>query len=151
MSFVTVATDPVAEAAKTLEGIGSGLSAARTAAAVPTIGIAAAAQDEVSAAIAKMLGSFGRRQVRERNKRQHGSVPIAEANVAQGLLNAVNPPTEALLGQPLFGTGVGARPTARLLRGMVADFRHASSDDAVTEPICRARDAACQVGMCERQ
>jgi hypothetical protein len=36
-------------------------------------------------------------------------------------------------------------------RGMVAEFRRASSDDAITEPVCRARDAACQVGMCERQ
>ena len=44
MSFVTVATDALAEAAKTLEGIGSGLSAARTAAAAPTAGIAAAAR-----------------------------------------------------------------------------------------------------------
>src|ERR1700733_5283403 len=36
-------------------------------------------------------------------------------------------------------------------RGMVAEFRRASSDDAVTEPVCRARDAACQVGMCKRE
>lgn len=60
MSFVNVATDAVAEAAKVLQGIGSGLDAARVAAAGPTAGIAAAAQDEVSIAVAELYGNFGR-------------------------------------------------------------------------------------------
>jgi PE family len=120
MSFVTVATDAVANAAKTLEGIGSGLSSARTAAAAPTAGIAAAAQDEVSAAIAKLFSGFGQefQAVSAQAQAFHDQFvntlnagmeqyAIAEANAAQGLLHAVNPPTEALLGIPLIGTGAG--------------------------------------------
>jgi hypothetical protein len=120
MSFVTVATDAVANAAKTLEGIGSGLSSARTAAAAPTAGIAAAAQDEVSAAIAKLFSGFGQefQAVSAQAQAFHDQFvntldasmeqyAIAEANVAQGLVHAVNPPTESLLGLPLIGTGAG--------------------------------------------
>jgi len=106
MSFVTVATDALAEAAKTLEGIGSGLSAARTAAAAPTAGIAAAAQDEVSIAIAGLLGNFGRefQAVSAQAQAFHdrfvstlgagmGQYASAEAaSVQQTLLNAVNAP-----------------------------------------------------------
>jgi PE family len=120
MSFVTVATGAVSEAAKTLEGIGSGLSSARTAAAAPTAGIAAAAQDEVSAAIAKLFSGFGQefQAVSAQAQAFHdqfvstlgagsNQYAIAEANTQQALLNAVNAPTEALLGQPLIGTGLG--------------------------------------------
>ena len=120
MSFVTVASDAVANAAGTLEGIGSGLSSARTAAAAPTVGIAAAAQDEVSAAIAKLFSGFGQefQAVSAQAQAFHDQFvntlsgtmeqyAIAEAYAAQGLLHTVNPPTEALLGLPLIGTGVG--------------------------------------------
>ncbi|MGB9305256.1 MAG: PE family protein [Mycobacterium sp.] len=120
MSFLTVATDAVANAAKTLEGIGSGLSSARTAAAAPTAGIAAAAQDEVSAAIAKLFSGFGQefQAVSAQAQAFHDQFvntlnasmeqyAIAEAYASQGLLHAVNPPTEALLGLPLIGTGAG--------------------------------------------
>jgi hypothetical protein len=120
MSFVTVATDAVAEAAKNLEGIGAGLSAARTAAAAPTAGIAAAAQDEVSAAIAKLFSGFGQefQAVSAQAQAFHDQFvntlnagteqyAIAQAYAAQDLLATVNPPTKALLGVPLIGTGAG--------------------------------------------
>jgi PE family len=56
MSFVSVVPDIVAQAAGELESLGSTLSAANAAAAAPTIGVAAPAADEVSAAIATLLG-----------------------------------------------------------------------------------------------
>jgi PE family len=56
MSFVGVVPDIVAQAAGELESLGSTLSAANAAAAAPTIGVAAPAADEVSAAIATLLG-----------------------------------------------------------------------------------------------
>jgi hypothetical protein len=120
MSFVTVAMDAVAEAAKNLEGIGAGLSAARTAAAAPTAGLAAAAQDEVSAAIAKLFSGFGQefQAVSGQAQAFHDQFvntlnagteqyAIAQAYAAQDLLATVNPPTKALLGVPLISTGAG--------------------------------------------
>ncbi len=58
MSFVT-APEFVSSAAGDLAGIGSALGAATAAAATPTTGVAAAAADEVSAAISKFFSSFG--------------------------------------------------------------------------------------------
>jgi len=57
MSFLTVAPEFVGQAAGQLENIGSALSAAHAAAAVPTTSLAVAAGDEVSAAIASLFSS----------------------------------------------------------------------------------------------
>jgi hypothetical protein len=54
---LTVAPEFVGQAAGQLENIGSALAAAHAAAAVPTTGVAAAAGDEVSAAIASLFSS----------------------------------------------------------------------------------------------
>src|SRR5271168_2237834 len=59
MSFVIATPDLVQGAAQNLAGIRSSLAEAITAAAGPTTGIAAAAQDEVSIAIASLFGNFG--------------------------------------------------------------------------------------------
>jgi hypothetical protein len=59
MSFVSVVSDAVSEAATTLQGIGSGLTAASSAAAAPTTGLVAAAQDEISTAVAGLFGDYG--------------------------------------------------------------------------------------------
>jgi hypothetical protein len=59
MSFVIAAPELVQGAAQDLAGIRSSLVQATTAAAAPTTGIAAAAQDEVSVAIASLFGNFG--------------------------------------------------------------------------------------------
>ena len=59
MSFVIATPDLVEGAATDLAGIRSSLAEANAAAAGPTTGIAAAAQDEVSVAIASMFGNFG--------------------------------------------------------------------------------------------
>ncbi|WP_407686509.1 PE family protein [Mycobacterium sp. HUMS_1102779] len=59
MSFVIAAPDLVAGAATDLAGIRSSLAEAASTAAFPTTGIASAAQDEVSLAVASLFGNVG--------------------------------------------------------------------------------------------
>jgi PE family len=59
MSFLTATPDIVATAASNLTGIGSALGAASASAATPTTSIAAAAEDEVSTAVAGLFGNVG--------------------------------------------------------------------------------------------
>lgn len=59
MSFVTVTPDLIQEAAQDLAGIRSSLAEAASAATGPTTGIAAAAQDEISMAIASLFEGAG--------------------------------------------------------------------------------------------
>jgi PE family len=125
MSFVSVVPDSIAEAARVLDQIGSSLSAARTSAG-PTTAIAVAAQDEVSSAIAQLFENFGQdfRVLNAEAQAFHDQfvgalnagtaqyVSAEAANVQLNLLNALNAPGEALLGQPLVGTGAGLLGTA---------------------------------------
>ena len=127
MSFVSVVPDAVSQAASILAGIGSELRAATTATAAPTTGIVAAAQDEVSIAVAELFGDFGQEfqtlsaQAQAFHHQFVGALTAgmdqylsAEAANAQGaLLNAVNAPAEALLGHPLIGTGTAAASALR--------------------------------------
>ena len=59
MSYLVAAPEFLASAAADLSNIGSTLSAAKSAAAAPTTGVLAAAEDEVSAAIAAMFSAHG--------------------------------------------------------------------------------------------
>ncbi|MEK1220548.1 PE family protein, partial [Mycobacterium ulcerans] len=59
MSFVTAVPELVESAAQDLAGIRSALVEAAQAVAVPTTALAAAGEDEVSAAIAALFGTFG--------------------------------------------------------------------------------------------
>ena len=59
MSFVVAAPDAVSTVAQDLAGIHSSLSQATAAATGPTTAIVAAAEDEVSAAVAALFGAFG--------------------------------------------------------------------------------------------
>jgi hypothetical protein len=59
MSFVIATPDLVQSAAENLAGIRSSLAEAAASASGPTTGIAVAAQDEVSMAIASLFGNFG--------------------------------------------------------------------------------------------
>ncbi|ORA10017.1 PE family protein [Mycobacterium asiaticum] len=59
MSFVVTTPEWVTTAAENLAGIGSTLEQATASAASPTTGLAAAAADEVSAAISRVFGAFG--------------------------------------------------------------------------------------------
>lgn len=117
------APQSLAAAAADVESIGSALTAAHLAAALPTGGIAAAAADEVSQAVAALFASYGReyqalstrasafgQQFLQALSSAAGSYAAAEQTnglllqVQQDVLAAVNPPTEALLGRPLIGT-----------------------------------------------
>jgi hypothetical protein len=60
VSFVTAAPELVRGAAQDLACIGSSLTDSAASASGPTTGLAAAAQDEVSMAIASLFGKFGR-------------------------------------------------------------------------------------------
>ncbi|WP_459797685.1 PE family protein, partial [Mycobacterium riyadhense] len=122
MSYVVVAPELLSAAAGDVAGVGSVLSSAVAGAAPATTGVAAAAADEVSEAIAALFGSHGQEfqaiSVRAEAFRQQfvavlraGSAiyGAAEAvNVEQVLWSAVNAPTQALLGRPIIGNGADA-------------------------------------------
>src|SRR6516165_10616575 len=59
MSFVIAAPEFVTAAASDLASLGSTISSANAAAATPTTGVLAAAEDEVSAAIAALFSAHG--------------------------------------------------------------------------------------------
>ncbi|MCV7099975.1 PE family protein, partial [Mycobacterium palustre] len=128
MSFLVAVPDTVATAAENLASIASSLSAANSAAALPTTSLPAAAGDEVSTAIASLFASHGAQyqalsaqaaafhaQFVEALKAAGGAYATAEAanasplqTLAQDVLGAVNTPTELLLGRPLIGNGTNA-------------------------------------------
>ncbi len=120
MSFVNVAPQLVSTAAADAARIGSAINTANTAAAATTQ-VLAAAQDEVSTAIAALFGSHGQHyqaisaQVAAYQERfvlalsQAGSTyAVAEAASAtplQNVLDAINAPVQSLTGRPLIGDG----------------------------------------------
>lgn len=121
MSFLAVAPDWVTSAAADLENIGSALAAANATAALPTTGVAAAAADEVSTAIATLFAGFGQEYQALNTQlsafqqqfvmllgNSAGSYATAEASAASVLdpvLGVINTPTQLLLGRPLIGDG----------------------------------------------
>lgn len=139
MSYLIAAPEQVASAATDLAGIGSTISEANAAAAVPTTGVLAPAGDQVSAAVASLFSGHGQayqalsaqvsafhNQFVQDLTSAAGSYAGAEAanasplqTVEQGLLNAVNAPTQTLLGRPLIGDGAAGAPggTGGLLYG----------------------------------
>src|SRR6201998_441752 len=135
MSYLVVAPEFLASAGTNLSNIGSTLSAAKSAAASPTTGILAAAEDEVSAAIAAVFSAHGEGfqalgvqaaafhdQFVQALTAGAGSYASAEAaNVAafvanpaqsiqQDLLGAINAPFLALTDRPLIGNGANGAP-----------------------------------------
>lgn len=127
MSFLLVNSEALVAAATDLTDIGSAVLAANVA-AVPTTGVAAAAADEVSAAVAAMFGAYGQqyRAASIQAEAYHarfvqvlaagaGSYASAEAaggtllqTIEQQVLNLINAPTQLLLGRPLIGNGADA-------------------------------------------
>ncbi|WP_031680929.1 PE family protein, partial [Mycobacterium tuberculosis] len=130
MSLVIVTPETVAAAALDVARIGSSIGVANSAAAGSTTSVLAAGADEVSAAIATLFGSHAREyqaistQVAAFHDRfaqtlsaAVGSYVSAEATNAAPLatlehnvLNALNAPTQALLGRPLIGDGAAGAP-----------------------------------------
>lgn len=119
MSFVITTPDLVSTAAQDVATLHSTLTQATASAAAPTTGVIAAAEDEISAGVASAFSSFGQdfQAVSAQAHAFHemffnllntsaGSYLSAEAaNVQQTLANSVETPAQALLGQPLIGTG----------------------------------------------
>ncbi|WP_261898064.1 PE family protein, partial [Mycobacterium marinum] len=130
MAFVLAVPDMVAEAAADLAGVGSVIDAANTAAAGSTTGIVAAAEDEVSAAIAALFSGHGQayQQISARVAEFHaqfervlaaGAQAYSGAEAAnasflqdplQTALNAINTPVQDLTGRPLVGNGANGVP-----------------------------------------
>jgi hypothetical protein len=116
MSFVLAAPAALAAAASDIAGIGSTISAANAAAAVPTTGVLAAAADEVSAQVAALFSTHGQgyQKLSAQLAAFHDQFvaalnsgatqyAAAEASAAQNLLSAINAPAEKLLGQGAQG------------------------------------------------
>ncbi len=117
--------ETLAAAATDLAGIGSTISAANAAAGAPTTGVIAAAADEVSAQLAALFGAhaldyqalsgqvakFHDQFVRALTAGGAAYAAAEAANASplqaaeQTMLNAVNAPTQSLLGRPLIGDG----------------------------------------------
>jgi hypothetical protein len=135
MSFVVTSPDALVSASAGVGRIGSALSAAHAVASSATTSVAAAAGDEVSAAIAKLFGTFGHdfQSVSAQAALFHGefvqalngasgsyaaaeaanSAPLqAAAQDLRGL--AAFSPVKDLTGRPLFGNGAnGASGTGQ--------------------------------------
>ncbi|WP_459758374.1 PE family protein, partial [Mycobacterium riyadhense] len=131
MSYVMAVPDLLAAATTDLQGIGSALNTANSAAAAPTAALLAAGGDDVSAAIAAVFSGYAldyhalstqAAAFHERfvlalagAGRIYGAAESANAAPLQALqqdvLSLVNAPTQALLGRPLIGNGAnGAAP-----------------------------------------
>ncbi|WP_264961130.1 PE family protein, partial [Mycobacterium kiyosense] len=134
MAFVTVAAAALDTATSDVAAIGNALGSASAAAANPTTGVLAAAEDEVSALIASFFSGHGQQfqtlssQVAAFNDQFVAALQAASASYAtaeatgvvalqsfaadpvQGLLNVINAPTEALLYRPLIGNGANGTP-----------------------------------------
>lgn len=129
MSFVAVAPEWVSSAAGQLASIGSTLDAANAGVAAATTGLAPAAADEVSSAIAALFGGFGeeyqalnlqvsafQQQFVQTLNAATGAYASAESAAAVPFLdevfNVINLPTRLLLGRPLIGDGVSGTATS---------------------------------------
>ena len=124
MSYVITVPEMIASAATDLATIGSDLSAAHTAAAARTTGILAAAQDEVSTAIAALFSAHGQGfhalsapaaafhdqfvRALTAGARSYASAEAANASPLAGL--EVFSPWQLLTGRPLVGNGADGAP-----------------------------------------
>ncbi|WP_083271240.1 PE family protein [Mycobacterium gordonae] len=140
MSYVIATPAALAAASTNLSDIGEAIRAATAAAASPTTGIAAAAADEVSAAIARLFGTFGHQyqlasaQAAAANDEfvqafQSGAAayeriefsnagllqPLLDSPLATGLMGLINAPSELITDRPMIGNGAdGAPPPASM-------------------------------------
>ncbi|WP_156803113.1 PE family protein, partial [Mycobacterium gordonae] len=126
MSFVFAMPDLVTRAASDLANLGSVLSNANSAAAASTTGLLAAAEDDVSAAIASLFSTHGRSyqmlstqaatvhaefvRALAAGAEAYTGAEAASASPLNLLLNAINAPVQALTGRPLIGNGANGAP-----------------------------------------
>ncbi|OPE46840.1 PE family protein, partial [Mycobacterium intermedium] len=121
MSYLFAVPEFVAAAASDLANIGSTLNTASSAAALPTTQVLAAGADEVSAAVAALFSGHAQAyqavssqaaafhahfvQMLQAGAGAYATAEAANASPMQQLLNAINAPTQTLLGRPLIGDG----------------------------------------------
>lgn len=122
MSFVVAAPEAVQTAAQQLAGIRSTLIEASTSAGAPTTGLVAAAQDQVSASVAAMLGAFGQQYqtlsvqatafheqfVNLLNAGAAAYLATDIANAGPNMLNAAEGSVHGLFGQSVIAASGGA-------------------------------------------
>ena len=158
MSYVLTVPDALAAAAADLTGIGSSIGVANSAAAAPTTGLLAAAEDEVSAAIAALFSAHGQGfqalsaqaaafhdQFVQTLTSGAGSYVGAEAanvsafaanpaqTVGQDLTNAINAPFLAWTDRPLIGNGANAAPGTGA-SGWIASTASKTGSGMITMP-----------------
>jgi hypothetical protein len=137
MSDLFAAPETLASTAADVQSIGSTINAAGTNAAGQTTGLLAAAEDEVSAAIANLFGAYGQeyQALLAQAENFHGQftrglaaaagayaqAEATNAAVVSGISNEVSAPIRTLLGQaPIAGggsTGTGPLSVVRLAPG----------------------------------
>ena len=142
MPYVIAAPELMASAASDLAGIRSTISEANAAAAASTTAMTAAAGDEVSAAIASLFSSHGQPyqslsaqaaafhqdfvQALNRAGSAYAAAEVANASPLQSVgrdaLDAINAPTNKLLGRPLIGNGTNGSPATGQNGGAGRDF-----------------------------
>ncbi|WP_136625755.1 PE family protein, partial [Mycobacterium innocens] len=119
MSFMLATPEMMTVAASDLASIRSAISAASAAALAPTAQVQAAAADEISMAISALFGehalsyqavsaqatAFHDQFVQALTSGGSSYASAEAANVQQSLLDAINAPTQTLLGRPLIGNG----------------------------------------------
>ncbi|ORB35077.1 PE family protein, partial [Mycobacterium persicum] len=130
MPHVIASLEMLTAAATDVAGVGAAISAANAAAAGPTMGLMAAAADEVSAAIAALFSDHALQyqalsaQAAALHDRfvlaltgAAGAYAAAEAanasplqTLGQGTLAALNTPAAAVFGRPLIGNGANGAP-----------------------------------------
>ncbi|MCW2662511.1 MAG: hypothetical protein JWP83_3663, partial [Mycobacterium sp.] len=126
MSFVVALPEMLATAATDVASLGSTLDAAHAAAAAQTTGVLAAAEDEVSAAIAALFSAHGQAcqaagaraaafqnqfvQALTGGAQAYAGAEAANASPLQGVLDGVNAQFVAQTGRPLIGNGANGAP-----------------------------------------
>ncbi|WP_224770204.1 PE family protein, partial [Mycobacterium simulans] len=126
MSFVFVSPEIMRTAATDLAGIGSAIGAANAAMVTPTTAVMAAAADEVSRAVASLFSGHAQSyqtlsaqaeayhsqfvRTLNANATSYALTDLTSVNPMQELLNAINAPTQLLLGRPLIGDGAAGLP-----------------------------------------
>jgi PE-PPE domain/PE family len=133
MSYLTAAPDTLASTAANVENIGTAIRAASANAAGPTIGMAAAAEDEVSAAIANLFGAYGQQyqalvsqaatfhseftQALTAAASAYARAEAVNAALMSGASNALNASVQALIGQTPTGSGASPAASIALIMG----------------------------------
>jgi PE family len=133
MSFMIATPDLVQGAAQDLAGIRSSLAEATATAAGPTTGVAAAAQDEVSVAMASLFGGVGQefQALSAQAQAFHAefvnlmnagaqAYVAAEGAAGQTLMSGAAAPAQVLLGGSVIGGGQVLGNIGQSLGGVVA-------------------------------